>query len=346
MVQDLWEVLHPLSLVLLAALVAVIVVEAAHRTMQRAGRRIPLARELTRRVHRPMLALTALVAGWVVVATTWSDSDWRGPVKHAFLLGAIAAGGWLVATLLLVLEDVALARFRDDIEDSLGRRRGRTRVMILRRLSTALVVVLTIGVALTTYPTIRTVGMSMLASAGLLGVIVGLAAQPVLGNLIAGLQLVFGNALRVDDVVVVEGEWGHIEELTLSYVVVNIWDERRLILPTSYFTSRPFRHLTHSGAALIGTVELDVDWAVPIAEMRVELDRYCAGHPLYDGRTLALQAVDTTGAMVRVRAMVSAADGNKMWELCCDVREHLIEWTRSNHPHALPRIRASVVEPP
>lgn len=216
--QDLWEVLRPISLVLLACLVAVVLVEAAHRAVRRAGRRIPVARELARRAHRPMLSLAALAAALIAVSATWADSEWRGPVKHGLLLGAIAAAGWLVAAMLLVLEDVVLARFRYDIEDNLGKRRGRTRVMILRRLSTAFVVLLTIGVGLTTFPTIRTVGMSMLASAGLLGVIVGLAAQPVLGNLIAGLQLVFGNALRVDDVVVVEGEWGHIEELTLSYV--------------------------------------------------------------------------------------------------------------------------------
>lgn len=127
---------------------------------------------------------------------------------------------------------------------------------------------------------------------------------------------------------------------------MNIWDERRLILPTSYFTNKPFRHLTHSGAALIGAVEMDVDWTVPIAEMRMELDRYCASHPLFDGRTLALQAVGATGALVRVRALVSAADGSKMWDLCCDVREHLIEWTRTNYPSALPKVRASVVETP
>ena len=346
MAQDLWVVLQPLALLLLTALVAVAVVEMAHRAMQHAGRRVPLLRELARREHRPMLCLAVVLTTLIVVSTSWEPSDWKGPVKHALLLATIASGGWVLATLLLVLEDVALSRFRHDIENSLGTRRGRTRIMILRRLSTTLVVVLTIGVALTTYPAIRTLGMSMLASAGLLGVIVGLAAQPLLSNLIAGLQLVFGNALRVDDVVVVEGEWGTVEELTLSYVVVNIWDGRRLIVPTSYFTSRPFRHLTHSGAALIGAVELDVDWSVPIAEMRAELVRFCTDHPLWDSRAIGLQAVATTGAMVRIRAIVSAANGDKMWELSCDVREHLIEWTRSNHPAALPRVRASIIEPP
>jgi small-conductance mechanosensitive channel len=346
MAQDLWVVLQPLALLLLTALVAVAVVETAHRVLQHAGRRVPLLRELARREHRPMLCLAVVLTTLIVVSTTWEPSDWRGPVKHALLLATIGSGGWLVGTLLLVLEDVALSRFRGDIENSLGTRRGRTRIMILRRVSTSFVVVMTIGVALTTYPTIRTFGMTMLASAGLLGVIVGLAAQPLLSNLIAGLQIVFGNALRVDDEVVVEGEWGTIEDLTLSYVVVNIWDGRRLIVPTSYFTSRPFRHLTHSGAALIGAIELDVDWSVPIAEMRAELVSFCTDHPLWDSRAIGLQAVATTGAMVRIRAIVSAANGDKMWELCCDVREHLIDWTRTNHPQALPRVRASIVEPP
>src|SRR5690606_39270456 len=199
-----------------------------------------------------------------------------------------------------------------------------------------------VGAGLSTFETVRGLGTSVLASAGLVGVIGGLAAQSMLSNLFAGLQLAFGDRLRIDDVVVVEGEWGRVEELTLGYVVVRIWDERRMILPTSYFTTTPFVNWTRSGSQIHGTVELDVDWDVPVAEMREEFQRYVSQHPLWDGRSASLQVTEATGGRVRVRAVVSAADAGKVWDLRCDVREHLVEWVRSRRPQALPRTRTEL----
>jgi hypothetical protein len=164
----------------------------------------------------------------------------------------------------------------------------------------------------------------------------------VLGNMLAGLQIAFGKSLRLDDVVVVEGEWGRIEEITLTYVVVRIWDDRRLIMPTSYFTTKPFENWTRTSAALTGTVELDVDWAVPMPRLRAKLTAVLEDNPLWDERTNVLQVTDAVGGAIRVRALVSAHDAPTLWDLRCAVRESLVTWLREQHGEALPRVRGEL----
>jgi mechanosensitive ion channel-like protein len=197
---------------------------------------------------------------------------------------------------------------------------------------------------LMTFPGVRALGASLLASAGLISVIAALAAQSTLGNLIAGLQLAFSDAVRIDDVVVVEGEWGRIEELTLTYVAVQIWDDRRLILPTSYFTTKPFQNWTRTGSAVLGTAEIDVDWSLPIEPMREELRAVCEGTELWDGRVCVLQVTDAVGGMIRLRALVSANDAPSLWDLRCLVRERLVTWVFEHRSDSLPRLRAEVRE--
>ena len=179
---------------------------------------------------------------------------------------------------------------------------------------------------LMTFPAVRALGASVLASAGIISVIAALAAQSTLGNLFAGLQLAFSDAVRVDDVVVVEDEWGRIEELTLTYVAVQIWDDRRLILPTSYFTTKPFQNWTRTGSAVLGTAEIDVDWSAPVEPLRAELRAVCEGTELWDGRVCVLQVTDAIGGMIRLRALVSANDAGALWDLRCLVRERLVAW--------------------
>jgi hypothetical protein len=171
------------------------------------------------------------------------------------------------------------------------------------------------------------------------------AAQSALGNVFAGLQLAFSDAIKVDDVVVVEGEWGRIEELTLTYVSVQIWDDRRLLLPTSYFTSKPFENWTRTGSAVLGTAELDVDWSVPVEPMRAELRSVCEGSTLWDGRVCVLQVTDAVGGSIRLRALVSAADAPSLWDLRCLVRERLVTWVWEHQRDSLPRVRADVGAP-
>jgi small-conductance mechanosensitive channel len=340
---------HPYLVTVVATLIAaagaLVLAEIVHRVVRRLGRRSVLLTELSQHAHRPFqFAGTVLAVQFAVRFSTGYGvgSQWRQTLLHALVLVLIGAVAWLVAALLLVSEDTALARFRTDVPDNRHARRIRTQVVMLRRVTIAVIVVLAVGVMLMTFPGVRGIGASVLASAGVAGVIAGLAAQSVLGNVFAGIQLAFSDAVRLDDVVVVEGEWGRIEELTLSYVVVQIWDDRRLILPTSYFTSQPFQNWTRTQSAVLGTAELEVDWSVPVQAMREELRRLVEGTELWDGRVCVLQVTDATGGLVRLRALVSAADAGSLWDLRCLVREHLVGWVRDERPTALPRLRAEV----
>ncbi|WP_229398319.1 mechanosensitive ion channel family protein [Micromonospora okii] len=330
---------------LAAAATALFLVQMVHRAIQRFGRRALLMTELSDHAHRPLqVAATVLAVQFAVRFSTGYavGTPWRQVVLHMLVLAVIAAASWLVASLLVVMEDVALARFRVDVPNNRHARRVRTQVVMLRRLTIAVIVILALGVMLMTFPSVRGVGAGVLTSAGVVGVVAALAAQSLLGNVFAGLQLAFSDAVRLDDVVVVEGEWGRIEELTLSYVVVQVWDDRRLILPTSYFTSKPFQNWTRTEAAVLGTAEFDVDWSVNVQAMREELRRLAESSDLWDGRVCVLQVTDATGGMVKVRALVSAADAGSLWDLRCLVREHLVAWVRDHRPTALPRMRAEV----
>jgi small-conductance mechanosensitive channel len=292
-----------------------------------------------------VVAVLAAIRVAVQISTgKGSDPPWRQFMLHVIALALIAATAWLIASLLLVVQDGALTRFRMDVADNRHARRIHTQVVMLRRLTVAVIVVLTVGIMLMTFPSVRGIGASVLASAGVIGAVAALAAQSVLGNVFAGLQLAFGGAVRIDDVVVVEGEWGRIEELTLSYVVVHIWDDRRLILPTSYFTTKPFQNWTRTQSAVLGTVELDVDWSVPVQAIRDEMRRFLEGSELWDERASALQVTDATGGTVRLRGLVSAADAGSLWDLRCGLREHLVAWVRDQRPTALPRMRAELGE--
>ncbi|MGW0217909.1 mechanosensitive ion channel family protein [Micromonospora chokoriensis] len=330
---------------LVAAAVALFLVEVVHRLTRRFGRRSQLLTELTDHAHRPFqVAGTVLAVQFAVRFSTGYavGESWRRLLLHLLVLAVIATVAWLVAALLVVVEDTALARFRVDVPDNRHARRVRTQVVMLRRLTIAVIVILTVGVMLMTFPSVRGIGAGVLTSAGVVGVVAALAAQSLLGNVFAGLQLAFSDAVRLDDVVVVEGEWGRIEELTLSYVVVQIWDDRRLILPTSYFTTKPFQNWTRTESAVLGTAEFDVDWAVPVQAMREELRRLVEGTELWDGRVCVLQVTDATGGMVGIRALVSAADAGSLWDLRCLVREHLVSWIRDNRPTAMPRVRTEL----
>lgn len=215
----------------------------------------------------------------------------------------------------------------------------------MRRVTVAVIVVLAVGAVLLTFPAMRAAGASILASAGLLSLVAGLAAQSSLANTFAGMQIAFTDAIRVDDVVVLNGEFGRIEEITLTYVVVHAWDDRRLILPSTYFTTTPFENWTRRAADLLGTVEIDVDFRVPLDDMRAELDRLLQESSLWDRRLGILQVTAATEGVVRARALVSAADAGNLWDLRCAVREGLVLWLQREAPYAIPRTRLQGVAP-
>ena len=338
-------VLTALLAVVAAAGAAVVLTEAVHLVVVRLGRRSELLADLARTAHRPFQVTVVVYAIQQALRSGVGEFPGRDAVLHALVLGIIAAAAWLIGALLLVFEDVALARWRTDVPDNLKARRVKTQVVMLRRVTVAAIVVVTFGVMLMTFPGVRALGASVLASAGVISVIAAVAAQSTLSNVFAGLQLAFSDAVRVDDVVVVENEWGRIEELTLTYVAVQIWDDRRLILPTSYFTTKPFQNWTRTGSAVLGTAELDVDWSVPVEDLRTETRRVCEGSELWDGRVCVLQVTEAIGGMIRLRALVSAHDAGALWDLRCLVRERLVAWVWENRPGALPRVRADT-DPP
>ncbi|MDP5184371.1 mechanosensitive ion channel [Blastococcus sp. BMG 814] len=307
--------------------------------VRRVGRGSPVTADLSRRGRTPLRALLVLVALTVVLEAADDLGDWTEVVVHVLAPAVIATIGWLVAVAVFVAADAWLARYDVDVADNRHARRVRTQISLLRRLAVVLVAVLTLAAMLLTFPGARAAGASILASAGVISIVAGLAAQTSLANVFAGLQLAFTDAIRVDDVVVVEEEWGRIEEITLTYVVVHLWDDRRLVLPSTYFTTTPFENWTRKESAVLGAIELDVDWTTPFDRMREELDRLVAGDENWDERVKVLQVTDAVGSLVRVRVLVSAQDAGTLWDLRCAVREGLVGWLQREAPHALPRVR-------
>lgn len=331
-----------------ALIVALVLAEVIAAVVRVVGRRTRLADTLSRRARLPLRVVLVVGAVWIALRVV-SDPPpegpgWRPGVEHALLIALIIGTAWLIGALAFVAEEAALVRYRTDGRDDVRVRRARTQVMVLRRVTIVGLVVCAIAAVLLTFDAARTAGATLLASAGLLSVVVGLAAQSSLGNAFAGLQLAFTDAIRVDDVVVVEGEWGRIEEITMTYVVVHLWDDRRLIMPSLWFTTTPFQNWTRRAADLLGTVELDVDWTVPVPQVRAELTRLLQTSGLWDHRVGVLQVTDATGGVVRLRALASAEDAPTLFDLRCHVREGLVDWLRRNHPGALPHTRWEPVD--
>ena len=266
---------------------------------------------------------------------------WYPIFQHGMRIAMIASLTWLGLTVAYAITDMVLARLAVHNGDADRRsRRLQTQVRLLRRVAATLLGLLAVAAILFTFPAVAALGAGLLASAGLIGVIAGVAAQATLGNLFAGLQLAFSDSLRINDVVVVEGEWGRVEELTLTNVTVRIWDERRLIFPVSYFTTKPFENWTKHGSSITGVVMLRVDWEVPVDRLRAEVESFVTGHPLWDGRSWALEVTDVLDSgLIELRATVSAADSGSRWTLTVQLREHMLTYIRENFPEALPRNR-------
>jgi len=317
--------------------------------LSRIGRRSGVLSDIAELTRMPVrAALMAFAASIAVRHTSDPAADsWRRWVDHTLLILLIAALTWLLTSLVRVAERRMIARYGggdDEISDA-DRiwRRVRTQVTVLRRLAIAIVVILGGAAILMTFPSFSDIGTTVFASAGVLSVVAGLAAQTSLGAVFAGMQIAFSGAIRVGDIVQLEdGQWwGRIEEITLSYVVVRIWDERRLVLPTTYFTTEPFENWTRSATEIMGTVEFDVDFSVPFGDMRAELDRLLAESELWDGRNGVLQVTDAVGGMVRVRIVVSAPNAGALFDLRCAVREGMVDWVQRTRVLPTQRIEAS-----
>jgi small-conductance mechanosensitive channel len=231
-----------------------------------------------------------------------------------------------------------------DTADNLRARQLQTQVNVLGRTLMVFIFVIGVAGALMTFPSVRQIGSSLLASAGVAGLVAGLAARPVLGNVIAGLQIALTQPIRLDDVLIVEGEWGRVEEITGAFVVVRLWDERRLLVPLQWFIEHPFQNWTRSSSNIIGTVFWWVDYRMPLEPLRAELARLCGSAPEWDGRLVLLQVTDASEKSIQLRALVSSADSSRNWDLRCRVREGLIAYIAGEYPEYLPHLRAEVID--
>lgn len=337
------ELLRGVTAILVVASVALVAHLVAFRLLHRYGLRSDTARLLHELTRWPARLVTVTVA--VLVAAPLTDLAGIGEgLEHALAVLLVVAVAWLLLRAVRVVEDVALRRFTIEMRDNLHERRKRTQAQVLRRVASVVIVVLAAAAVLLTFEEARAVGASLLASAGVAGLVAGIAARTTLGNLIAGLQIVFTEPIRLDDVVVLEGEWGRIEEITLTYVVVRIWDARRLVVPTTYFVEQPFQNWTRTSAQILGSVTLHVDYATPVEEVREELHRVLQGCEKWDGDAWVLQVIGASDHTIELRALMTAADAPTAWDLRCEVREQLVGYLQDRHPQALPRLRVAEAE--
>jgi small-conductance mechanosensitive channel len=328
----------------LAALIAGLLAALLFRflTLRHARRReSKVAAALARHVTRPLLFLLPVFLARLVQPLLALDPAIAPAARHAGTLLLILGFGWLVVSLISVLDDGLHERLLSGVRDDRSAKRILTRAEILRRVLTLFVAALTAAAMLVTFPEGRAVGTSILASAGIAGLVLGIAARPAAESLIAGLQVALTEPFHLDDVVIVEGEWGRIEEITSTYVVVRIWDLRRLIVPLRHFLEKPFQNWTRSGTALLAQVTVEVDYSTPVARVREQVGKILASSNLWDRGFWSLQVVEAGERTMRLRVVASAADSGDAWDLRCEVREKLIAWLQEHHPRALPRVRAT-----
>ncbi|WP_224998139.1 mechanosensitive ion channel family protein [Cesiribacter sp. SM1] len=269
------------------------------------------------------------------------------PRENQFLektLGVLMIIGfaWLAIKIIYVAQDYINDNFDIEAENNFLARKVRTQVQFIRKLLIIGVVVITLSVLLLSFESVRTIGAGLLTSAGVTGIIIGFAAQKSIANLIAGFQIAFTQPIRIDDVVIVEGEFGRIEEITLTYVVIRLWDLRRLVVPINYFIEKPFQNWTRQSTELLGTVFLYTDYYVPLKELRAELRRLCEASPHWDKKVCVLQVTETTETAIQLRVLVSALNSGNAWELRVYLREKLVEYIRDNYPESLPVTRAEI----
>jgi small-conductance mechanosensitive channel len=348
-IVDFWHTwIWAVALIALAWLVARLVHALAYRVLTRFITRTDtgLDDSVIRHTRRPAGVVLPLLAVLFVLPNAPMSATLRGTIAHLVSIGLIGCIAWAIMAFVNVLEDLMSARYRMDTADNLEARRVATQMQVLRRVAFVVVSILAISVALMTFPTIRQIGASLLASAGLAGLVIGMAMRPTLSNLLAGIQIALTQPIRLQDAVIVEGEWGWIEEITTTYVVVKIWDLRRLILPLTYFVEKPFQNWTRTTAMLLGSVYLYVDYSVSVDELRDELRRILNSTELWAGEVCVLQVSDAKEHTVELRALADASDSGRAWDLRCLIREKLIAFIKERHPHALPRARVELEPQP
>jgi len=295
--------------------------------------------------YRPIQWIVVLLIIRLILPVKLPE-DYHPILKQTLSLFFITLVSFLLVKVTYVLDEYVIGRFDIDEKDNLRARKVRTQLNVLKRIVIIVVCTLALGMMLMTFEKVRQLGTTILASAGIIGIVVGMAAQRTIGTFIAGLQIAFTQPIRIDDVVIVENEWGRIEEITLTYVVVKIWDLRRLVVPITYFIEKPFQNWTRVTADLLGTVYIYVDYTVPVEQVRAELHKILKNSELWDGKVCVLQTTNTSDHTLELRALMSAQDASTAWSLRCHVREKLVEFIQKNYPDSLPKLRASFQQLP
>jgi small-conductance mechanosensitive channel len=338
---------NPALWMVIVAAIAVVIGLIVHRIgaaiVWRVTRNLPISGAVARRIWRParfVLPVIALQAVWQAAA---DSTPYIGQIRHGNALLLLAGLTWLAQRAVSGVAEGIMAQHPVDVEDNLNARRVLTQTRLLARTTSFMVILAGISLMLMTFPGARQVGTSLLASAGVVGIVAGIAARPVFSNLIAGLQLALSQPIRIDDVLIVEGEWGRVEEITGTYVVMKIWDERRLIIPLQWFIENPFQNWTRNSAQIIGTVFLWTDYRMPLAPLREAALRACQAASEWDRRLCLLQVVEAGESSMQLRLLVTSHNASLNWDLRCKVREALVDFMQREYPQFLPVTRAEVM---
>lgn len=325
------------------ALLAVLIVHRIGTTiLRRLAAPFPFSRRLVEYANRAGRMVVFLLLLQVILRSAPDALSGIAIVRHLSALLMIAVLTWFGVRCVAAISDTIIELNPVHVSDNLQARRVQTQTRVLARSVMVLIILIGSGIGLMTLPLVRQIGASLLASAGVAGLVVGFAAKPVLGNLLAGLQLALTQPIRLHDVVIVENEWGWVEEITGTYVVIRIWDLRRLIVPLQWFIEHPFQNWTRTNADILGTVLLWVDYRMPLEPLRREAERLCREAPEWDERTCVTQVVDSNERAMQLRILVSAGDSSRAWDLRCRVREGLVHFIQCTYPEYLPRIRADI----
>jgi len=288
---------------------------------------------------RLILPMLALILGTPALVVSEGAQQ---IVQNAVSLALIGTIGFILVQFVDAMAHLVLQRYRIDVADNREARGIYTQVTVLKKIAVGVIALFAIASMLMVFQPVRQLGTAMIASAGVAGIVIGFAAQKSLGTLLAGFQIAMTQPIRIDDVVIVEGEWGRIEEITLTYVVVCIWDLRRLVVPITYFIEKPFQNWTRTSADILGTVFLQVDYGVPVDSVREELTRILEASPNWDRKVNVLQVTEAKERTLELRALASSSDAGKSWDLRCEVREKLVAFVQAKYPDSLPRLRTTL----
>lgn len=307
-----------------------------------------LPHNIATRIKVPLIVLLLAVgiqAGLInqQLLTNETTAEFFQQIRSLLLIFSFT---WFTIIALRIAKNQFLKRFDVTTKDNLRARKFYTQFNIIERISIFIIILFSIGISLLTFESIKEIGVSLLTSAGIAGIILGLSAQKVIGAILAGIQIAIAQPIRIDDVVIVEGEWGRVEEIKLTYVVINIWDKRRLVLPSTYFIEKPFQNWTRNSSDILGTVFIYTDYNFPIDELRKEFTRLLHSTELWDKQVNVVQVTDLTEKTMEIRALMSACDSPTAWDLRVYIREYLIKFIQQNYPDSLPQSRVVINKDP